>query len=386
MKFSTEEPLDERARHHLQRSLQASKSLVFVANDLLSLTEAEEIDFKAHLRRTISDLSEAFKEGCTRRNLEIELHDDESIPENVSCDPTGLRQGLSNLLTNSIEHGSGKLIQIGPRHLSTAESHTSIEIFFQDEGKGLSEKELDSIFQDLEQVLDEDESQPLDARKGSETLRPTSIGLGLAFTARFVRLNSGQICMSSEYGRGSRVSIKIPFRKALPTKTLIDLSLPTPLSDISSNPLATTHRRSQKSARPGAIEITTAPVSTVSPASTDNTPGSETSSTITSFTSFEDTGSPSSTGYPFPEVLVRRPKINILIAEDNPLNSRLLETRLTKRGHTVKVTVDGQMCADTFQRNPTAYDLILMDLQVCAPVIMTSHVVSCKEATNAPTS
>jgi hypothetical protein len=187
--------------------------------------------------------------------------------------------------------------------------------------------------------------------------------------------------MSSEYGRGSRVLIKIPFRNALPKKTSIGLSLPTPPSDVSSNPLAMAGRRSQQSAHPGPIEITTTPVST---ASTDQTPGSETSSTITSFASFGDTGSPASTRYPFPEIVVRRHKFHVLIAEDNPLNSRLLETRLTKRGHTVKVTVDGQMCADTFKQSPTAYDLILMDLQVCESIIITSHVAPSKRQPISP--
>ncbi|TVY90829.1 Cyanobacterial phytochrome B [Lachnellula willkommii] len=364
LEVALEGPLDERARHQLQCSLQASKLLVFAANNLLSLTEAEEIDFKDHeqnvdLRRMITDLCKVFKAGGTKRNLE-QLHGDEAIPEYVRCDPTGLRQVLSNLLTNSIEHGSGKLIQIGLRHLSTAESHTLIEIFFQDEGKGLSEKELDSIFQDLEQVLDEDESQPLDCGIGSETQRPTSIGLGLALTARFVRFNSGQISMSSEYGRGSRVSIKIPFRKALSQKAPIDLSLPTPLGGIPSRPFPTTGGASHRSAHPGTVEISTGPVFT---AVTDNTPASETLST-TPLTSFDQPDSRSHTLYPFPKVFVHRPRFHVLIAEDNPLNSRLLEARLTKRGHTMKVTVDGQMCADTFKREPAAYDLILMDLQM----------------------
>jgi len=367
LEVALEEPLDERARHHLQRSLQASKSLVFVFNDLLSLTEVEEIDFKVHeenvhLKRVVSDISEAFKEECMRRDMEVELHDDEAVPETVRCDPAGLRQVLSNLLTNSIEHGSGKLIQVGLRHVSNAENHTLIEIFFQDEGKGLSEQELDSIFQDLEQVLDEDESQPLSAQKEPEHPRPTSIGLGLAFTARFVRLNSGQISMSSVTGRGTRVSIKIPFRKAVevdPKKAPIELSLPTPPSDVSNNPISVAfRRRSQNPAHPGPIDITT-PLST---ASTDRTPGSETSSNVT----FPDLSSPASSRYPFPEVGVRRQKFHVLIAEDNPLNSRLLETRLTKRRHTVKVTVDGQVCADTFKRSPDAFDVILMDLQVCS--------------------
>lgn len=365
LEVALEEPLDERARHHLQRSLQASKSLVFVVNDLLSLTEVEEVEFKVHeenveLRRVVSDLSEAFKEECGRRDMVIELHDDEEVPEKVRCDPAGLRQVCSNLLTNAIQHGRGKLIQIGLRHLSTAESHTLIEVFFQDEGVGLSEKQLDCIFQDLEQVLDEDECEPFEPEKDSEQSRPTAIGLGLAFTARFVRLNSGQMSMSSESGRGTRVSIKVPFRKALHVDTKkmpIELSLPTPPSDVSNNPLSRPRKGSQ-SAHPGPIEISTTPLFTPS---TQQTPGSETSTSLSTF----DTNSSASTRYPFPEVGVRRQKFNVLIAEDNPLNSRLLETRLTKRGHNVKVTVDGQVCADAFQKDPAAFDIILMDLQVC---------------------
>jgi signal transduction histidine kinase len=45
LEVALEEVLDERARQHLQRSLQASKSLVFQVNDLLNLTEAEESEF-----------------------------------------------------------------------------------------------------------------------------------------------------------------------------------------------------------------------------------------------------------------------------------------------------------------------------------------------------
>lgn len=57
-------------------------------------------------------------------------------------------------------------------------------------------------------------------------------------------------------------------------------------------------------------------------------------------------------------------RVSVLIAEDNPLNSRLLNTRLTKRGHDVKVTVDGQACFETFKEDPEAFDVILMDIQV----------------------
>jgi signal transduction histidine kinase len=48
LEIALEEVLDERARQHLQRSLQASKSLVFQVNNLLNLTEVEESDFDVH--------------------------------------------------------------------------------------------------------------------------------------------------------------------------------------------------------------------------------------------------------------------------------------------------------------------------------------------------
>jgi hypothetical protein len=60
--------------------------------------------------------------------------------------------------------------------------------------------------------------------------------------------------------------------------------------------------------------------------------------------------------YPFPQTGAAHLKCSVLIAEDNPLNSRLLETRLAKRG---------QACFETFKENPDAFDVILMDIQVC---------------------
>ncbi|KAF8863019.1 hypothetical protein BDZ45DRAFT_712549 [Acephala macrosclerotiorum] len=55
--------------------------------------------------------------------------------------------------------------------------------------------------------------------------------------------------------------------------------------------------------------------------------------------------SPSSTTnrYPFPISATQEshPKFNVLVAEDNSLNNRLLETRLKRRGYTVQLAVDG---------------------------------------------
>jgi signal transduction histidine kinase len=123
LEVALEEVLDERARQHLQRSLQASKSLVFQVNDLLNLTEAEESEFDAHednvdLKAMIVEVIASFTNGSSRKRPEIELIQDESVPTIVRTDPSMLRQVISNLLTNAIEHSKGRPVCIRRKYSS----------------------------------------------------------------------------------------------------------------------------------------------------------------------------------------------------------------------------------------------------------------------------
>jgi CheY-like chemotaxis protein len=61
---------------------------------------------------------------------------------------------------------------------------------------------------------------------------------------------------------------------------------------------------------------------------------------------------------------LRQEFLNVLIAEDNPINAKLLTKRLKKLGHEVEVSYDGQECHDYFAAKPHGVDVILMDLQV----------------------
>ena len=58
------------------------------------------------------------------------------------------------------------------------------------------------------------------------------------------------------------------------------------------------------------------------------------------------------------------PKMTILVAEDNPVNSKILEKRLSKAGHTVHLTSNGDACIKAFSTGDIAFHAILMDVQV----------------------
>jgi hypothetical protein len=285
-----------------------------------------------------------------------------------------------------------------------------VEISVQDDGLGMSESELDVIFQDFEQVLDDenhasglyndngkshlepitpDPSQELEQvleetndtpspqieDPGTTQSAPVSLGLGLAMAARFVRLNCGQISIASEKGKGTTVTMNIPFRKARPDFThnvdsQNETSLLTPPiltldGGIGSTGLSPT--------APGILERslsadTILPVRHQRGSSLGS--GPEALVSVANAVVFTNTPTydPATGRYPFLPVGLAYHKVNVLVAEDNPLNSHLLETRLTRSGHVVKVTTNGQACAETFKNDPDTYDVILMDIQACFPL------------------
>lgn len=57
-------------------------------------------------------------------------------------------------------------------------------------------------------------------------------------------------------------------------------------------------------------------------------------------------------------------RLQVLVAEDDPINMKILRKRLEKAGHTVHHTVNGEDCAQAYKGSDGKYDVILMDMQV----------------------
>ncbi|OAV93269.1 hypothetical protein PTTG_00885 [Puccinia triticina 1-1 BBBD Race 1] len=56
--------------------------------------------------------------------------------------------------------------------------------------------------------------------------------------------------------------------------------------------------------------------------------------------------------------------MKVMVVEDDPINRLILKKKLTLSGHSVSLTVHGQEAIELFERDPSKFDIILMDLQM----------------------
>ena len=61
----------------------------------------------------------------------------------------------------------------------------------------------------------------------------------------------------------------------------------------------------------------------------------------------------------------RSERLRVLVAEDDPINSKIMKKRLEKAGHAVHLTVNGEECASVYVERAESFDVVLMDMQVC---------------------
>ncbi|CAO2647624.1 Nn.00g085460.m01.CDS01 [Neocucurbitaria sp. VM-36] len=222
LEIALEGSLDQETRENLARSHSASKSLIYVINDLLDLTKTEEggplIKGEAFdLSSTIKEATDMFRNDAKRKNIEYEVIEHAGLPKSCIGDQRRIRQAISNITANAIQNttqGSVKVeVYIASR---TGKDHVEVEVAVSDTGVGMNPKKLDQLFYDLEQVQSDPKSMLEDAiipdpKQIADQGEKAALGLGLAVVGRIIKNMNGQLRLRSEEGKGTRFVIQFPF-------------------------------------------------------------------------------------------------------------------------------------------------------------------------------
>ncbi|KAE8227122.1 hypothetical protein CF319_g372 [Tilletia indica] len=227
LELALDGPLDTDTRDNLSKSHLASKSLLFVINDLLDLTRQEEgrrlyLQEPFDLGTALREAVEMHESEAKRRMINFSLEMD---PEHcmVLGDKNKVRQIVVNSVTNAVSHTKEGQITVAMTKRTGSEMTTSsgncdmeAEIVISDTGTGIPKEKLEAIFREFEEVetVLAGESAGVENETEAALRQPSrhgSLGLGLAINARVVKNLGGQLRVHSSVGEGSRFTYVIPF-------------------------------------------------------------------------------------------------------------------------------------------------------------------------------
>jgi signal transduction histidine kinase/CheY-like chemotaxis protein/HPt (histidine-containing phosphotransfer) domain-containing protein len=196
-------PLDVRQRRYANTIAMSANSLMTVINDILDFSKIEAQ--KLEIRRSefspcdlVEDLTVLLSERAHAKALEIAVHVQPNVPEQVIGDADRLRQVLANLLANAIkftEKGE-VLVRVSAPGGSTERFLLRFEVV--DTGIGIAPEDHKHLFQAFSQI------------DGSMTRKYGGTGLGLAISRKLVELMGGSLDVDSTPGKGSRFWFELP--------------------------------------------------------------------------------------------------------------------------------------------------------------------------------
>ena len=172
--------------HEIKRESKRCKKIV---QDLLSYSRTPKPVLEpTDINRLLRQIIDFAGNHIDMNHVEIvqDLADD--LPM-IAADGDQLRQVAINLLLNA-----GAASQPGEQIIVSArlEDNEAIRIEFVDAGEGIKEGDLDKIFEPF------------------FTTKTRGTGLGLAITKQIIDMHQGQVAIDSEFGKGTRVIIRLP--------------------------------------------------------------------------------------------------------------------------------------------------------------------------------
>lgn len=187
----------EKINKHVQRIKSSVYHLTSILNDLLSLGKLEEgkidivketMSLKYFLDEVEEEITQTLKNGQT---LHIDCNDG---PASFESDPRILRIILFNLISNASKYSAeGKPIEI------TCTQEGGYLLFsIRDEGIGIPSEDHKHMFDRF--------------FRASNAGQVQGTGLGLNIVRRYLELLGGEISFTSEYGKGSTFTVRIPLQ------------------------------------------------------------------------------------------------------------------------------------------------------------------------------
>jgi len=189
--------LTEEQKEFTSMIRESSENLRVIVNDILDISkinagkmELENIPFDLFTKVEAS--VGVFVPKIEEKGIVLNLYTDPKIPHHVVGDPTRLSQVIINLVSNAVKftEKSGK-IDVSAEHIETKNDLAIFKISVRDSGVGLTPEQQSRIFDAYSQA------------EASTTRKAGGTGLGLTISSRIIQSMGGKLQVESQKGKGA---------------------------------------------------------------------------------------------------------------------------------------------------------------------------------------
>lgn len=179
------------------------ETLLAIINDILDFTkiEAGRIELEAQpfdLHACLEEAVDLVAHSVARKELALDCRIDDEVPAVVVGDVTRLRQIVVNLLSNAVKFTEQGEVTLTARGHALSDGRHEVHIAVRDTGIGLTPEQQARIFQSFTQA------------DNSTTRRYGGTGLGLAISRQLAELMGGRLDVVSAPGVGSTFTLILP--------------------------------------------------------------------------------------------------------------------------------------------------------------------------------
>ncbi|CDH54714.1 sensor histidine kinase response regulator [Lichtheimia corymbifera JMRC:FSU:9682] len=412
--LTLETELTRQQRENLMIVSSLANSLLTIIDDILDISKIEagrmtieKIPFS--LRSNMFSVLKTLAVKANQKKLDLIYNVDNSIPDQLVGDPFRLRQVITNLIGNAVKFTNHGEVVLRSRSVGMNGDDVMVEFCVSDTGIGIPSDKLDAIFDTFAQA------------DGGITRQYGGTGLGLSISKHFVQLMGGKLWVESMYGRGSEfyftvnlqryhvktdeiqeklarfrgrrvLYLESPGNESTLVSQIAELGLqPVKVSSME-EATETANNRSAAASKKNThvppfdvlvvdnmthaerireiVHLRFTPIVLITPeihplnmklcidlgiTSCVNTPITNPDLAHALLPALEN-------HVAVPSDASKSAALEILLAEDNPVNQKLAVRILEKFGHHVHIVANGQLAVEAFQNK--RLDLILMDVQM----------------------
>lgn len=188
--------LNAKQRDFGEMAYESAENLLALLNDILDLSkiEAGELELQAYpfrLRKSVNGIAKLMAVQAEAKNLALDCHIDDDVPDGLIGDEGRLGQVLLNLIGNAVKFTERGNVTVSVSLRKRAGENVTLHFAVCDTGIGISQRDMDYIFKAFCQA------------DSSMTRRFGGTGLGLNISKSIVEFMHGELFVESELGKGS---------------------------------------------------------------------------------------------------------------------------------------------------------------------------------------